>query len=439
MVFGRYAEAADGDVWSDELLDGVRERTAYSRRPFARSLGKERYEEISRSPVQAAEGVRPAPGRFPLIVVGQGLYYESPVSHAVLGEYLASHGFVVATCPLVGTSSPLVRLDAVDLETQVRDMEFVVARVREEPFVTPDGLGVFGFDMGGMAGVILAMRNPDVRAFASVDAGILHGHASAIPSGIPFTAPHFDPVRLRSPWMHATQRAFASPRPGEEGPSLFDAAVHSDRYLILVDGMRHVDFTSYALVPDRAPMRGYWPPARGGEKAAYETVCRYVSSFFRSYLAGDEGSRDFLVMDPEQIAPGIALTVEHRAPASPGPMHADFLNALLAGDVAAATRMATAIDRSHPDNPHMEESVLIRLGFHLISSWTMADEGTAVLRLSTELHPRSVRSWEALGDGYLWIDDRGRAVPCFKKVLELDPESERARRILDWIERQPEE
>jgi len=433
MTFGRYAEAADADVWSDELLDGVRERTAYAERPFARSLGRERYEEVLRLPVRAAEGSHPAPGTFPLIVIGQGLYYESPITHAVLGELLASHGFVVATCPLVGTQSPLVRLDLIDLETQVRDMEFVIARVRQESFVSQERLGLFGFDMGGMSAVVLAMRNPDVDAFASVDAGILFGHASAIPSGIPFSSPHFDPARLRSPWLHATQRAFASPPPGEEGSSLFDHAVHADRYLILVDGMRHADFTSYALVQDRAPIRGYWQPEKGGEKESYEALSLYVSNFFRAYLAGDDDRREFLSKDPDQVVPGIELTVEHRAPSPSGPTHADFLNALLAGDVSAATEMATAIHKDRSDSPHLEEPILIRLGFHLLSSWGMSDEGIAVLRLNTDLHPQSVSTWETLGDGYLWIDDRERAGPCFRKVLELDPENERAQRILDWM------
>jgi hypothetical protein len=434
MTFGRYAEAADADVWSDELLDGIRGRTAYAERPFARSLGRERYEEILGLPVRAAEGAHPAPGKFPLIVVGQGLYYESPVTHAVLGEFLASHGFVVATCPLVGSWSPLVRLDLIDLETQVRDMEFVIARARQESFVSQESLGLFGFDMGGMSAVLLAMRNPDVDAFASVDAGILFGHASAIPSGIPFSSPHFDPALLRSPWLHATQREFASPPPGEEGSSLFDDAVHADRYLVLVDGMRHADFTSYALVQNRAPIRGYWPPEKGQEKETYEALSLYLSNFFRAYLAGAGDSREFLSKDPDQVVPGIELTIEHRAPIPSGPTQADFLNALLAGEVSTAMEMATAIEKRHPDSPHLEETVLIRLGFHLLSSWSMSDEGIAVLRLNTDLHPQSVRTWETLGDGYLWIDDRERAGPCFHKVLELDPENDRARRILDWME-----
>ncbi|HEY8519867.1 MAG TPA: hypothetical protein VIN61_07300 [Gammaproteobacteria bacterium] len=69
-------------------------------------------------------------GPFPLIALGLGLYYESPTSFAVLAEYLAGRGFVVVTVPLIGTSSLLVRVNAEDLETQVRDLELAIARGR---------------------------------------------------------------------------------------------------------------------------------------------------------------------------------------------------------------------------------------------------------------------------------------------------------------------
>ena len=36
------------------------------------------------------------------------------------------------------------------------DLEFVIAQARRFSFVSQDKLGVFGFDMGGMAGLILA-------------------------------------------------------------------------------------------------------------------------------------------------------------------------------------------------------------------------------------------------------------------------------------------
>jgi len=132
------------------------------------------------------------------------VWYHAASTQAFLCEYLASHGFVVATSPLVGTHSPLVKIDVTDLETQVRDLEFVVAQARELPFVSQEQLGLLGFDMGGMSCLILAMRNPDVDAFASMEAAILFPDLD-----IPTASPHHDatllPMTLDEP-LHQLRR-----------------------------------------------------------------------------------------------------------------------------------------------------------------------------------------------------------------------------------------
>ena len=99
--------------------------------------------------------------------------------------------------------------DAADFPPLVpRSLEFVIAQARRFSFVSQDKLGVFGFDMGGMAGLILAMRNADVDAFVS-HAGILYPH----PSGIPVASPHYDTLTLRAPWLHSVPPvADATPR-----------------------------------------------------------------------------------------------------------------------------------------------------------------------------------------------------------------------------------
>ena len=166
MRFGRYAALADDDIWPAAIAGDLRDKLAYARRPLARSLGPAGFKALLQRPVLAVERAEALPGRFPLVVIGQGFWIEPAISLAALGEYLAGRGFVVATAPLVGTNSPVVRVEAQDLETQVRDLEFVIARSRQLSFVSQDKLGVMGPDMGGMAGLLLAMRNRDVETRA---------------------------------------------------------------------------------------------------------------------------------------------------------------------------------------------------------------------------------------------------------------------------------
>ena len=212
MRFRRYAALADEDIWPAEIAGNLRDKLAYSRRPLARSLGPAGFEALLQRPVLAAENAEPLDGPFPLIVIGQGWLIEPAISLAALGEYLAGRGFVVATAPLVGTNSPLARVEALDLENEVRDLEFVIARSRQLSFVSQDKLGVIGTDMGGMAGLLLTMRNRDVDAFVCLASGILYEH----PSGLPRSSPGYDPLALRVPWLHITPTIAATPPPGSQ-------------------------------------------------------------------------------------------------------------------------------------------------------------------------------------------------------------------------------
>jgi hypothetical protein len=293
--FGRYADLAD---------DG----------PLARSLSEASYAALLARPMRAVEDGAPLAGPFPLVAIGLGLYYESPTTFAAMAEYLAGRGFVVVTAPLVGTHTALVRLDVEDLETQVRDLELVIGRAREFSFVDPERLGVMGFDLGGMAGLLLAMRNRDVDVLVSLDSGIQYPH----PSGLPRSSRDYDPLALRVPWLHAASRADGPPRT-DGTKSLFDEAVHSERYWLRIQDLGHADFTSYALVEGRGDVTGYWSVATPAGSAMHRVVAEYVLHFFGAYLAKSDVSMALLDQAREALPSNAGMTLAQR-PATPAPM-----------------------------------------------------------------------------------------------------------------------
>jgi tetratricopeptide (TPR) repeat protein len=427
MSFGDYAALAEADVWPSTVLAQARERLSFSRRPLSQSLSEEHLEELLAQPVRAVAEAVPGDGLFPLILIGQGLYYESPIAHAILGEYLASHGFVVATCPLVGTHSPLVSLDVIDLETQIRDLELALSRVRALPWVSPDRLGLLGFDMGGMACLIMAMRNPDTDALVSLETAILFPDLI-----IPSASPHHDPKLLRAPWMHIVRSQFAEDR--EQTSSLLDTAVHADRYLVTLDGGGHADFTSYAMIAERQPVMAYWGPLHERIRQRYEAVCLYIASFFRAYLGNHGASRELLERDPQEVVPGTTLSIAHRQPQPAQPTYSDFLNALLTGDPKGAVETARSLHAEAPDDFLLSERTLNRLGYHLVTSWQLSEEAIAVFKLSAELYPDSVNVYDSLAEGYLLAGKNDLAAAQLRKLLELDPDNQRARTMLEQVE-----
>lgn len=428
MRFGQYAALADDDIWPANIAGNLRERLKFTRRPLVQSLGTSAFATLSARPVFAVENAKPLDGPYPLIVIGQGIYYESPIAFAAFAEYLAGRGFVVATCPLVGTNSPLVRVDRQDLETQVRDLEFVIAQARRSPFVSPEKLGVFGFDMGGMAGVILAMRDNDVDAFASVDSGILYAH----PSGLPASAPDYDPLSLRIAWLHGTGKwATASPDPDDV--SLFDRALHSNRYLLVAEGMAHVDFTSYALVENRGPMLAYWEAATSGGAEAHKIVAEYVYNFFDAYLNQSERGLAFLSRTPADAFPGSPMTLEHRAATPPSLTYDQFVQDVVAGRAEEAIAQLRSIAEVEPAHMLLDETYLRRLAISLLRTWGLGEEAIPVIEFWAERYPASIDAQQMLAEGHILIGDYPAAIDIYSRLLEQNPDNSRSRSRLEWL------
>lgn len=431
MRFGRYAELADDDIWPVEIAGNLREELKYSRRALARSLGPERFDALLQRPMLAIEKAEALEGPFPLIVVGQGLYFESPVAFAALAEYLAGRGFVVATCPLVGTNSPLVRIDVQDLETQVRDLEFVIAQARQLSFVSQNKLGVFGFDMGGVAGVILAMRNADVDAFVSVSSSILYQDAS----GLPVASPDYDPLALRVPWLHSVHATEVTRPQDAEAKSLFETALHSKRYLLLTEGMGHADYTSYALVEDR-PEMGVYGAAGPATIEGYEAVSKYVFNFFAAILLQNSKSLAFLSQDPKDSIPGSTMTLEHRSATPSSITYEEFVQAVIAGQAEQAIAEIRALLETEPEHILLQETYLQRLVWSLVGTWGLSEQAMPVIKFTAELYPASVNTQWMLAEGQKDVGNYAAAIEAYNIVLEKNPDNDYIKSQLEWLRSQ---
>lgn len=425
ITFGRYVKLAEDDVWPEQLAGPLRDHLRFARRPLARSLGEVEFRRLLGTVMMAVEDAPPAEGRHELLVLGQGLYYESPIAFAAFAEYLASHGFVIATSPLTGTRSPIARMDVNGLETQVRDLEFVIAKSRELGFVSREQLGVLGFDMGGMAGVVLSMRNRDVDAFASLSSGILYDN----PEGIPQDAADFDPSSLQVPWFHSVPEYWIR----EDGPSLFDKAKHSQRYLLLTRGMGHVDYTSYALIPSRKQINGYWGPATPFVKEAHLRVREYVLQFFNAFIRKDSRAIDFLETDAEILFPGSGMQITSRE-AEPAPItYEHFVAEVITGNGESAVDRLREIRNTAPEHALLQESHLERLIWSLRDTWGMRERLMPVIRFRAELFPLSLGALHMLAEGQVALDELESAANTYRKILDINPQDQHAQRRLEAI------
>jgi dienelactone hydrolase len=260
------------------------------------------------APMLATPGPPAAGGRFPLVLVAQG-NGQSLHDQAPLCEYLASHGYVVATVPSpMRISGPLTdeREMGARASEQAYDLGFALAQVARRPDVDARRVGLVGHSFGARAALLFAMRERRVAALVSLDGGI--GTATGRTSLE--QAPSFDPAAMRAPMLHLYQRldAFMAPEFG-----LLRSLTASDRWLVQVPAMHHHHFASLGAVsvtrPALAPALG----ASAGTARAYLAVAAATLGFLDGFLTYQPGAAAW--PGPNALPPPLAAP-EHLARAA---------------------------------------------------------------------------------------------------------------------------
>ncbi|MBM3305002.1 MAG: tetratricopeptide repeat protein [Candidatus Aminicenantes bacterium] len=432
LTVGNFVCMASDDFRLSRGISGAEGNDVRLPVPLAKGLDTPELQALMRKPMKAGLGVRPAQGKFPLIVLGQGLYYESPLSQAVLSEYLASRGYVVATCPLLGTQYRLVNMTAEDLETQIRDLEFVIATARSHHSAESGRLGVVGYDLGGMAGLVLAMRNPEVDAFLSMDCAIQSPHFS----GLPGIHPSYREDLFTIPWMHIAQSRFAEAARQSKDPDLLsDRKKFGDTWIVTVPTENHGQFSSYAMFGIRRAVRGYWGPVAADIELLHDAICRLAGDFFDVVLKSDAYAAQELRAAAEENRRG-PLKTEYKKGAAPPPSSRLLMHRIIEKGPAAGRKEIDNLRSADPGNHIFIEAELHWLGYHLLLWWGREDEALEVFRLSVELNPRSAAAYAGLGETCLVLARTDEAVAALRKALELDPDLPNVKAALERLEKQ---
>ncbi|MBK5258285.1 MAG: hypothetical protein JJE51_01710 [Thermoanaerobaculia bacterium] len=229
----------------------------------------------------AVRGATILGGRFPLVAMGQGNGH-SAADQAVLSEYLASHGYVVVTTPSPMIETPMKSADEIGKFAEIQALELgrAIDAVQKRYRIDRGRIGVIGHSFGARAALLLAMRDPRIRAIVSLDGGI--GTSSGVESMK--AAPSFD-IRDVPPILHLfeLQDAFMTPDL-QFLRAISPAGLHTEN----LDALRHVHFTTLGFASAAIPEIGKRTraPADIGAKMAqvatsarrFLDVCLNVSS-----------------------------------------------------------------------------------------------------------------------------------------------------------------
>ncbi|MGH7490881.1 MAG: tetratricopeptide repeat protein [bacterium] len=400
-------------------------RQGFKNSPLARDMSQEKVDQLLGTRIAAARNATAEKGAFPVIVLAQGFNLQSN-THSVMCEYLASQGYVVATSPSRGAAGNQMTFDLVGVETQARDMEFIIAFLRDFPNVDQDKLGVAGFSFGGLPAATLAMRNTDVDAVLSLDSAIGdNGGYSLL-----FRTANFNPANVRAAFM-----LMAADTPAPNTPNLdlnfYKAIKFADKYLLRLKDQRHFDFTTVGAIssqfPEYAPFAG---PKQGDSKLGHETVCQYALSFFNAYVKRDPIALGWLQKKPEDHGlPAGFATAEVQSGSKAPPTENDLTNMITAGGITEVADLHRKYKEIDADFDLFQENMMNNLGYTLLGQQRVED-AIDVFKLNIEAYPDSWNTYDSLGEAYAAQGETQKAIELYSKALEMNPGDQRIEQIL---------
>ena len=228
--------------------------------------------------VYASAGARAVAGRFPLVLFAQG-NQQRPLHQAVLAEWLASHGFVVATAASTTIRSPMKTTADVGpaAQREAEQLKTIWQVMSSRSEVDARRVAVAGHSFGARAALLLAMREPALRALVSLDGGI--GTATALESFR--SAAWFSADAAVPPVLHLyeTADAFMSP-----DFTLLESLRTRELRMRRVESLRHVHFTTLGFGAAADPPLAQLVRLEPGGRATLADLASAILDVLHSYL-----------------------------------------------------------------------------------------------------------------------------------------------------------
>ena len=338
------------------------------------------------------------PGRYPVVVVLGGPYYLGTTA-----EFLASHGFLVVAAFRFVDRTNEVGTGAFSwyLENSVRDAEFALSTLRDDPLADTSTVAAVGHGGGGMQAMLFAMRNRRVRALVNIDAGNFSSRSRA--RDLAFYSPRL----LRIPFLYM---ATAATKAGQDQYEDLAAMKFSERYEVILENgdIRHHDLSDLGRAVT-APMqiRG---AAQDDVQRAYADIHEMMLRFLEQGTDATSAATGFATWMTAAHAPGRYAVTRHPR-VEPAPTVVE-IEQTLGPHTPALLRNAHEQD---PEAPLFQPADLLRV---VRKALTNGDFATAIALtdFGAALHPASPQLAElksqALESGGRVEEARAVAAAC---------------------------
>ncbi len=405
MVYGEYTYAYPEDHSFIGVLSQLHARELQHDQSFFQTRGQ--MADMQNLQLAAVRDAPQVEGPFPLILYhphAEGSYCEN----AVMCEYLASQGFVVATTHPLGTAQITPRVELNDLTTILRDIAFVKGVMHDFPQVDPDRLGLFGWGLGSVSAQWMQMHDTDVDAVVDLGGALAFGPMFEMIR----ENPYFRPERMQTPLLQLCPSDNPAP-----DPSLVDSLIYSARYTGYLAGLSWNDFTHYlvlaALISDTTG------ETLAEKQATYAAITGCVENFFRAYLNGDENATALLTDSSAESGNNPALVNLKLTEARPVPPTPEQFMAVLQNQ--GVEPAAEIFDRFRAENPELilfQQATFNMIGYRYLQGG-QTPEALTVFRMNRDTYPGSANTWDSYAEACMAAGNNEEAIIAYRKALEL--------------------
>jgi len=254
-------------------------------------------------PLWAVRGAKPAKGHYPVLIYAPS---DSSVSweNADLCEYLASHGYVVLASPSIGVSTRDMTNDLDGIDTQARDISFLITYATSLPDTDSSEVSVVSWSWGGIPSLFAAARDPRIAALVEMDGSMRYY------PGLVKRAGDVHPEQMTIPLLCFTRNVSLEeleidgvPLADKDGPNVLNAWAHGDLLSVNMLGMAHPEFSSMFQRRENTQRFAQNQVADYGREDAntsYSWVALYTLNFLDFYLKHDASAKAFLEKTPAE-------------------------------------------------------------------------------------------------------------------------------------------
>ena len=360
-------------------------------------------------------------GKFPVVVYAPS-YQASSIENFALCEYLASNGFVVISSPSRGTETRwLEGATTKDMETQSRDVEFLLKEIHHYKNIDTEKVALMGFSFGGLSNAITVMKNKNISAIVSLDGAERYNYAVLEQS------PYFNLDNFTIPYIHFAQKEIPNevlttdkiPAELNYKFQLYDSLKYSNVYKYRLHDLTHSYFSSFGVLFTNRDKRQDKSDTK--IMASYNVLCQQTLQFLNATLKNIKKSNDVI----ENMPSNSLISKQTKKAIDKEFSYKEFNDLAYTQDYQDLIPLYKRTITKYP-NLELQEGMLNTLGLRLSFNPDSIQKGIHVFLLALHLYPNSANLYDSLAEGYFYNKDFKNAMLNYKKSLQLNPENQNA-------------